>query len=180
MQDESLPSPSVLQGSDGVPVTGAAEGFCPFDCNAVFNAMLGVLTLISVLLSTGRIGNQLVSLRAVEPRDKAASLVIMVSALSVFVFLPSPIFFGAIIDGACKVWGDNCGERTNCQLYDTDRLRETLHYTVGVCILLATLCDFGVWWNSKEVSIFGEEEEKEEEKDDKPMEEVKRGISEPN
>ena len=91
----SLPSPSVVQGQG--QVTGAVEGYCPFDCDSVFTAMLAALTIMSVISSTGRVGNQLVSLRAVEPRDKAASLVIMVSALSVFVFLPSPIIFGAII-----------------------------------------------------------------------------------
>ena len=60
--------------------------------------MLGLLTVFSLLGSTGRVGNQLVSLRAVQPRDKAASLIIMVSILSLTVFLPSPIIFAAFMD----------------------------------------------------------------------------------
>eukprot|EP00091_Calanus_sinicus_P016459 TRINITY_DN35824_c0_g1_i1.p1 TRINITY_DN35824_c0_g1~~TRINITY_DN35824_c0_g1_i1.p1 ORF type:complete len:134 (-),score=30.00 TRINITY_DN35824_c0_g1_i1:102-503(-) len=110
---------------------------------------------MSLLGATGRIGNQLVSLRAVDPADKSASITIMVSALSLFVFLPSPIIFGSIMDNACMVWGQNCGETANCLLYDTDAMRNTLCYFVAVCIFFATLADIGVWWNCKHIEIFG-------------------------
>ena len=39
----------------------------------------------------------MLSLRAVEPRDKAAGLIIMVSLLSLLVFLPSPIIVANIM-----------------------------------------------------------------------------------
>merc|ERR1719348_1428202 len=103
-----LPSPLAPMETNVFDMTNAVEGFCPFDCNQVFLMMIGALALLSILNSTGRVGNQLLTLRAVETRDKAASLAIMVTLLSVFVFLPSPIVFGAIIDHTCLVWGDNC------------------------------------------------------------------------
>jgi len=136
--------------------SGAVSGYCPLDCSRQFRIIIGMLSVMSLLGATGRIGNQLVSLRAVDPADKAASIIIMVSALSLFVFLPSPIIFGAIMDNACMVWGENCGETTNCLLYDTDAMRKTLCFFVAVCVLLATMADVGVWWNSKSIQIFDE------------------------
>ena len=163
------------------PTDSAIAGYCPFDCSSQFRLFIGLLSAFSLLTSTGRIGNQLVSLRAVEPRDKSAGLIIMVSLLSLFVFLPSPIIVANIMDNSCQVWGDNCGETTNCILYDTDAMRKTLCYFVSVCLALATLgavyfrlssphqsvsifpADVGVWWYSKEISLWDDEEEEAEE-----------------
>ena len=121
------------------PSDSAIAGYCPFDCSTQFSLFVGLLSAFSLLTSTGRIGNQLVSLRAVQPRDKSAGLIIMVSLLSLLVFLPSPIIVANIMDNSCQVWGNNCGETTNCILYDTDAMRQTLCYFVSVCIALATL-----------------------------------------
>ena len=77
----------------------AIDGYCPFDCSRQFSILIGLLTAFSLLGSTGRLGNQLISLRAVEPRDKAAGLIIMVSLLSLLVFLPSPLIVGSIMGG---------------------------------------------------------------------------------
>ena len=45
-------------------------------------------------------------------------------------------------------------------------MRQTLSYFVAVCIFLATLADIGVWWNSRNIKIFDEEEDSPEEVDD--------------
>ena len=121
------------------PSDSAIAGYCPFNCSTQFTLVIGLLTAFSLLGSTGRIGNQLISLRAVEPRDKSAGIIIMVSLLSLFVFLPSPIIVASIMDNSCLEWGSNCGERTNCVLYDTDAMRKTLCFFVSVCLALATV-----------------------------------------
>jgi len=137
----------------------ALEGYCPFDCSRQFMIIIGMLTCYALLGSTGRVGNQLLSLRAVEPRDKSAGIIIMVSLLSLFVFLPSPIIFANIMDNACIEWGNNCGEVTNCLLYDTDMMRTTLCYVVAACLALTTLADIGVWWYSSTIKLWDEAEE---------------------
>ena len=96
-KDTELKSPVVGGALAATKPRGAVGGYCPFDCSKQFSIIIGLLTVFSLLGATGRLGNQLVSLRAVDPEDKAASLIIMVSALSLFVFLPSPIIFGAIM-----------------------------------------------------------------------------------
>ena len=63
------------------------------------------------------------------------------------------------------MWGQNCGETTNCLLYNTDTMRNTLCYFVVTCILLATLADIGVWWNCKNINIFDKEEDSSEVED---------------
>ena len=75
----------------------AIDGYCPFNCDRQFSLLIGLLSTFSLLGSTGRLGNQLLSLRAVEPRDKAAGLIIMVSLLSLLVFLPSPLIVASIM-----------------------------------------------------------------------------------
>jgi hypothetical protein len=158
-KEPELESPLLDGAVSASKPDGAVGGYCPFDCSKQFSIIIGLLTIFSLLGATGRLGNQLVSLRAIHPQDKAASMIIMVSALSLFVFLPSPIIFGAIMDNACLVWGQNCGETTNCLLYDTDTMRNTLCYFVVTCILLATFADIGVWWNCKNINIFDTEED---------------------
>ena len=37
--------------------------------------------------------------------------------------IPGPLIFGALIDNACIDWATDCnGEKTKCNVYDTDRL----------------------------------------------------------
>ena len=51
--------------------------------------------------------------------------------MSLLAMLPSPIIFGSIIDNTCLLWQEECGETTNCLLYDTDRLRQALMLTTA-------------------------------------------------
>ena len=94
-QEDGLKSPPVI--GQELP-SGAVEGFCPTsNCDDLFYLSIGVFGFMSLLASTSRVGGTLISLRAVEPQDKSASLVILISFLSLFAFFPSPIIFGAII-----------------------------------------------------------------------------------
>jgi len=76
-----LESPVIVAKSGRQGLDQAIDGYCPFDCGRQFSILIGLLSTFSLLGSTGRIGNQLLSLRAVEPRDKAAGLIIMVRYL---------------------------------------------------------------------------------------------------
>jgi len=146
-----------LSSLSNVSFPAAASGHCPVDCSSSFRTLIGVLMVGSLLGATGRLGGQLVNLRAVEPRDKSASMIIMVALLSLCVFLPSPLVYGRIMDNACLVWGSHCGSRTHCLLYDTDLMRTTLFYMVSGFMLVSTLFDFGVWLYCGHVKVFDED-----------------------
>ncbi len=84
----------------------AVDGYCPFDCSRQFYGLLGVLFVLALLAGATSIPNMLISLRAIQPEDKAASFTLTVSLLSLFAFLPSPIIFGKLVDAACVLWGE--------------------------------------------------------------------------
>lgn len=148
--EKLLPAPTTVRGE----VDGAVQGYCPSDCSRIFYTTLGVLMVVTLLASTGRIGTQIIAIRVLDPRDKAAAMVIMVSALSLFAFLPSPIVFGEMMDNACIKWGIKCGVTQNCLLYDTDKMRQYMLSFVGSCLALATLVDVGVLWNVGDLELY--------------------------
>ena len=97
----ALPPPSIFTevSDDFVAEAGSVtSGVCPVDCNSTFYALLGFMMVFSLIGSTTRIPNFLLSLRSIEMRDKSASITFSVSFLSAFAFLPSPIAYGAILD----------------------------------------------------------------------------------
>jgi len=162
-REESLKSPLVT--GQELP-SGAVEGFCPSsNCDDLFYLAIGVFGFMSLIASTSRVGGTLISLRAVEPQDKAASLVILISFLSLFAFFPSPIIFGALIDNTCTIWGSSCGEETNCLLYDTDAMRNTMCWFTATCLFVSFLFDVGVWRFSDGLQLYEEEEEAKEDVD---------------
>jgi len=174
-RDEELPAPTAVRGE----VNGAVQGYCPSDCNRIFYTTLGVLMLVTFLASTGRIGTQIIALRVLDPRDKAAAMVIMVSAISLFAFLPSPIIFGEIMDNACTKWGVKCGVAQNCLLYDTDKMRQYMLGFVGVCLLLATIVDIGVLWNVGDLELYDTPQEREEREEREKQEKIDKKTAEP-
>lgn len=78
--------------------------------------------------------------------------------MSLLAMLPSPIIFGAIIDKTCILWQEECGETTNCLLYDTIRLREVIMFTTGGIMLVGVLFDCAVCYYSKSLVIFNPEQ----------------------
>jgi hypothetical protein len=156
-REEVFKSPLVIEGA--VP-SGGVDGFCPSsNCDDLFYLTIGIMGFMSLIASTSRVGGTLISLRAVEPEDKSASLVILISVLSLFAFFPSPIIFGALIDNACTIWGSSCGEETNCLLYDTDAMRNTICWFTAACLFVSFLFDVLVWRFSDGLQLYQEETE---------------------
>ena len=63
-----------------------------------------------------------------------------------------------ITDSTCLVWGEVCGERTHCQLYDTDQLRQLMSWVTSAAIFLSTLCDMFVWRHVRDLKLYDEME----------------------
>ena len=83
-------------------------------------------------------------------------------ALSLLAMLPSPMIFGAIIDNTCILWQEECGQTTNCLLYDTDRLRRVLMLTTAAIMLIGVIFDIAVVHYAKDLKIFDTEEKEDE------------------
>lgn len=77
--------------------------------------------------------------------------------VSLFAFIPSPIFFGAVLDKACIVWGKTCTGKGNCWLYDSGSLRYNLNLVAALFVAMGTLFDVIVWYYVKGLKIFDDE-----------------------
>lgn len=101
----------------------ATQGSCPVNCYKQFVIFLSVMCLMKFIGSTGRASNFLVSVRCVPEDDKATAMGLGMMLMSLFAFIPSPIFFGWLLDSMCLVWGKTCTHKGNCWLYDPESLR---------------------------------------------------------
>lgn len=78
--------------------------------------------------------------------------------MSLLSFIPSPIFFGAVLDSVCLVWGKTCSGKGNCWLYDSESLRYKLNILASVFVAAGTLVDVIVWYYVKDLKIFDDDE----------------------
>jgi hypothetical protein len=101
----------------------AIPGSCPIDCYKAFYTFLIVMCFTKFTGATGRASNFLVSVRCVDEKDKTVAMGFGMMMMSLFSFIPSPIFFGALMDKTCLVWGKTCSSKGNCWLYDGKMLR---------------------------------------------------------
>ena len=65
-----------------VPNDEAVGGWCEVDCGSVLSKFMIVMMVLSILFSTGRVGNALVALRCIDVRDKSLSLAFNIAFLS--------------------------------------------------------------------------------------------------
>ena len=116
------------------------------------------------------------SFRCIDVQDKALSMAFNVVFLSLLAMLPGPMVYGAIIDNTCILWQDECGETTNCLLYDTVRkqkmksiaafhhfyhqvrLRQALMLTTAFIMLVGVFFDIAVCYYAKDIQIFNPEQ----------------------
>ena len=84
---------------DNDPVSGAVGDYCPVDqdCTIKFYILIGLFLVTGLLAASSKLGTQLLTFRAVDPRDKSASMVLSISSLSLFVMLPAPIIVGSLV-----------------------------------------------------------------------------------
>uniref|UniRef100_A0A182QCQ2 Solute carrier organic anion transporter family member n=1 Tax=Anopheles farauti TaxID=69004 RepID=A0A182QCQ2_9DIPT len=135
----------------------AVAGPCPLDCYKEFVTFLIVMCFLKFSGATGRASNFLVSVRCVAEKDKAVSMGFGMMVLSLMSFIPSPIFFGLVLDKTCLVWGKTCTGTGNCWLYDGETLRYLLNFIAAAFVLVGTLFDCGVWYYVKDLKIFDDE-----------------------
>jgi len=137
----------------------AKLGPCPINCKSKLMMFLIVVCFMKFLGASGRASNFLVGIRCVEEKDKTVAIGFGMALIRLLAAVPSPIFFGYIIDNACIAWGKTCTMKGNCWLYDGDTLRYWFFYTSAVAIAIGTVFDGLVWKNSKKLKIFDEDEE---------------------
>lgn len=141
-------------------VVDLPSGFCPFNCN-MFLVYIVVLCFAKLVSSTGRVGNTLIALRCIDPKDKTLSLGVTSCVLCIFAFIPYPLIYGALADSTCLVWEETCGRKGNCWHYDIDQLRFVMHGVTCGFMFLGIVFDFVVFLYSKRLPDLYDDEIKE-------------------
>lgn len=121
-----------------------------------------IFSFFVLIHSTSEVGGMLVTLRCVDPKDKAMALGLISVAIGLFGNVPCPIIYGAVVDSACIHWKERCKELGACQLYDSDVFRMFFHGITSAVMLLAFIVDVVVWHKAKSVSFSDDEDEPEE------------------
>ncbi|XP_038051581.1 solute carrier organic anion transporter family member 5A1-like [Patiria miniata] len=126
------------------PTSEVSDGKCLATCDKIFYACA---LLFLIVLFGSMVQNPLVimQMRAVG-KDKTFGLGISAFFSRALGFLPAPLYFGAAIDGACVLERDECGEKGDCLVYNSELFSVTflgIFYGLKLCnlffYLMATL-----------------------------------------
>lgn len=128
----------------------AAKRYCdrgPGCKNFLYFLLVSCLLLLAVFLTA--IPSKTVALRCVPDNQRSYSLGFQFIFQRSLGFMPGPVVTGWIFDYLCLLWGESCGKRGRCQIYDIKKL--SLAITVLGCIIkgLAVLFFFLSFWFCK-------------------------------
>ncbi|XP_077302634.1 organic anion transporting polypeptide 33Ea [Arctopsyche grandis] len=135
-------------------------GSCSAGCMFGYYMFSVIAMLTNVLGSSGKIGNILVNYRCVDIKDKAFAQGLLLLMISLFALIPGPIMYGSIIDSTCIEWGEKCGQRTNCLMYNKDQFRLYINATAFCFTFIAVLLDGVVCYLGKDLDLYGDDEPK--------------------
>ncbi|KAM9098324.1 solute carrier organic anion transporter family member 5A1 isoform X1 [Sarcophilus harrisii] len=100
----------------------AVSGKCNRTCNTLipFLVFLFIVTLITACAQPSAI---IVTLRSVEEGERPFALGMQFVLLRTLAYIPTPIYFGAVIDTTCMLWQQDCGVQGSCWEYDVTSFR---------------------------------------------------------
>ncbi|XP_037748386.1 solute carrier organic anion transporter family member 5A1 isoform X1 [Chelonia mydas] len=100
----------------------AVSGKCDRTCSTLipFLIFLFIVTLITACAQPSAI---IVTLRSVEDGERPFALGMQFVLLRTLAYIPTPIYFGAVIDTTCMLWQQDCGVQGSCWEYDVTSFR---------------------------------------------------------
>ncbi|XP_032982711.1 solute carrier organic anion transporter family member 5A1 isoform X2 [Rhinolophus ferrumequinum] len=100
----------------------AVSGKCKRTCNTLipFLIFLFIVTFITACAQPSAI---IVTLRSVEDEERPFALGMQFVLLRTLAYIPTPIYFGAVIDTTCMLWQQDCGVQGSCWEYNVTSFR---------------------------------------------------------
>ncbi|XP_023417471.1 solute carrier organic anion transporter family member 5A1 isoform X3 [Cavia porcellus] len=100
----------------------AVSGKCKRTCNTLipFLVFLFIVTFITACAQPSAI---IVTLRSVEDEERPFALGMQFVLLRTLAYIPTPIYFGAVIDTTCMLWQQDCGVQGSCWEYNVTSFR---------------------------------------------------------
>ncbi|XP_042574709.1 solute carrier organic anion transporter family member 5A1-like [Cyprinus carpio] len=127
----------------------ALAGKCERTCGTLitFLIFLFIVTLITACAQPSVI---IVTLRSVEEEDRPFALGMQFVLLRTLAYIPTPIYFGAVIDTTCMLWQHDCGFHGSCWEYDVTSLRFVYFGLAASLKFLGFLFIFLTWYSLKQ------------------------------
>ncbi|XP_066258869.1 solute carrier organic anion transporter family member 2A1-like [Euwallacea similis] len=108
-------------------ITTASDGSCDADnCSTFWTLAQAHAVVSSALLGTTYITSLIINLRAVDSKDKALTLGLSLTLLTLIPYLPIRAIYDVIADNFCQIWG-----KKTCQFYSNN---------FAIFISILTLC----------------------------------------
>ncbi|XP_078383103.1 solute carrier organic anion transporter family member 4A1-like [Oculina patagonica] len=128
----------------------AEKGFCdrgPGCKNFIYFLVISAVLLLAVFLTA--IPNKTVALRCVPDNQRSYALGFQFIFQRSFGFLPGPVVVGWVFDSLCLFWGESCGIRGRCQIYDIWNLSVSMIVFETILKAVAVLFYFLSFWFCK-------------------------------
>ncbi|XP_066512428.1 solute carrier organic anion transporter family member 5A1-like [Hoplias malabaricus] len=126
----------------------AVAGKCERTCGTLitFLIFLFIVTLITTCAQPSAI---IVTLRSVEEQERPFALGMQFVLQRILAYIPTPIYFGAVIDTTCMLWQQDCGVHGSCWEYDVTSLRFVYFGLAASLKFLGFLFIFLTWLSLK-------------------------------
>ncbi|XP_019630346.1 PREDICTED: solute carrier organic anion transporter family member 4A1-like [Branchiostoma belcheri] len=137
-REQGYTSCSCYAGDEPVDVTdtfSVTSGRCSNGCTLLPLAM-ALLFLFSFGLGLANAPRTVIVLSCVQENQRSFALGIESVVRTFLGSVPAPLVFGALVDQACLLWDQNCGQRGACLMYDNALLSTYL------AILMAALASW--------------------------------------
>ncbi|XP_041101829.1 solute carrier organic anion transporter family member 5A1-like isoform X2 [Polyodon spathula] len=126
----------------------AVSGKCNRTCNTLipFLIFLFIVTLITACAQPSAL---IVTLRSVDEQERPFALGMQFVLLRTLAYIPTPIYFGAVIDTTCMLWQQDCGVHGSCWEYDVTSLRFVYFGLAASLKCVAFIFIFLTWYSIK-------------------------------
>ncbi|XP_046573481.1 solute carrier organic anion transporter family member 4A1-like [Haliotis rubra] len=107
--------------TNNITVPGAMDGICPSDCYLLY--VVAPLLFLGMLLTFTVVSpSQTATLRCVPGGQRSLAIGFQWLFLRLGGTTPGPLMLGTIIDSACRVWQDICGQTGSCWIYEKSEM----------------------------------------------------------
>ncbi|XP_037659179.1 solute carrier organic anion transporter family member 5A1 isoform X2 [Choloepus didactylus] len=126
----------------------AVSGKCKRTCNTLipFLIFLFIVTFITACAQPSAI---IVTLRSVEDEERPFALGMQFVLLRTLAYIPTPIYFGAVIDTTCMLWQQECGVQGSCWEYNVTSFRFVYFGLAAGLKFVGFIFIFLAWYSMK-------------------------------